>query len=61
MTDFNPDNEKHMDIVKETEQAMREAEEQAIKDWKDKNPDQDVPDDYPYITDSTDEEDSKED
>ena len=33
MKDFNPDNEKHMDIVRETEQAMKEeAERQMLED-----------------------------
>lgn len=43
MKDFNPDNEKHMEIVQETEQAMKEeAERQMSEDYpklKNGNPD----------------------
>jgi len=43
MNDFNPDNEKHMEIVQETEQAMKEeAERQMSEDYpklKNGNPD----------------------
>ena len=32
MTDFNPDNEKHMEIVQETEQAMTEESEMQMEE-----------------------------
>ena len=35
-TEFNPDNEKHMEIVRETEQAMNESLDDFIKDLSDK-------------------------
>ena len=32
MKDFNPDNEKHMEIVQETEQAMKEEAERQMEE-----------------------------
>tara|TARA_B110000003_G_C16205600_1_gene361212 strand:+ start:62 stop:412 length:351 start_codon:yes stop_codon:yes gene_type:complete len=32
MTEFNPDNEKHMEIVQETEQAMKEEAERQMEE-----------------------------
>ena len=35
-TEFNPDNEKHIEIVQETEQAMNESFDDFLKDLSDR-------------------------